>query len=338
MRANFDKNILRERFRKTLYEFSPDVVHFHNIYGLCPEIIEDCRDINVPTIMTLHDYWGICHRNLMVKDNGDICIKVSDTCSECKEYLMLENGRDVTTDNRNSQNMEYYKMINFFIAPSNYIAERYIERGINRERIKVINNGIDASLFKEAKKPRYGKIRLGYVGQVAWHKGIENLINAVSMLDDTERKKVSLIIAGSGDKDFMDYCKGLARGLRFVKFIGHVEYGRIPDIYKKIDILIVPSIWPENHPHSIVEAMASGTPVIASDIGGIPELIDDGINGFLFEHNNPESLAAKIKYVIKNFNNLNNMGGCCVKKAEEINLFKQVNNIIDIYNKINFYN
>src|SRR5208337_832744 len=116
---------------------------------------------------------------------------------------------------------------------------------------------------------------IGYLGE---HKGVHVLINALRRID---KRRMTLNIAGDGA--LMDTYRQQVRSLGLedtVKFWGKVA--DIERIYAQTDVLILPSIWPENQPLTIIEAMSSGIPVIASDIGGIPELVDDGIDGYLF--------------------------------------------------------
>lgn len=332
--ANLDKKGIRERFRGELDDFAPDIIHFHSIYALSLEMLDDCVEMNIPTVMTLHDYWGICHNNLLVNDDGGVCCEKDGACLSCKGELVLENGSAITLSERNARCLEYYNKVTAFISPSNYLAQKYIERGIKEEKMQVIANGIDTSLFKKNKKTKSSKIRFGYVGQVEWHKGIETLLHAMSLLNNSEKEKISLTIIGSGNKVFFDYCKAVSKELEFITFLGKIGYHRIGAALNHIDILIVPSLWPENSPNAIFEAMATGTPVIASNLGGIPELIKDSRNGLFFQHNNSRSLADKVRWFIDNPAQIEKMRLCCLKVSQDHDIGKQVNKIMQCYDSL----
>ena len=332
--ASLNKNRLREIFRQELYRYAPDIVHFHNMYGFSIDMMEDCFDLNISVVVTLHDYWGMCPNNILVKENADICMGKKDGQFHCIESLLLENGEKISVQDRNLAFLRCYNRADLLISPSNYLANRYIEHGVSCRKIKVINNGLNMQNFRNNKKTISKKIRFGFVGQIAWHKGIENLLEAVRLLGDSETDKISLIIVGTGDDLFLNYFKSKAKRLKCVTFIKSVNHDKIPFILRNIDVLIVPSIWPENSPHTILEAMAAGTPVIASNLGGIPELIENGKNGLLFDYNDPRSLSEKIKYVISDPKKIKNMSVKCFEKSIESDLEKQIGIIIDCYKNI----
>ncbi|MDP8298022.1 MAG: glycosyltransferase, partial [Candidatus Orphnella occulta] len=132
-------------------------------------------------------------------------------------------------------------------------------------------------------------------------------------------------------------CKHLSRQLkidRFVTFPGMIDNSKIGKIYKKIDVLVVPSIWPENSPVTIMEALASGTPVLASDIGGIPELVDHSINGLLHKYDDPASLADNIRKIIKDPEIVGILSKSCIEKVKKYDLKRQVEIIVNEYKRI----
>jgi len=331
---NFDKDELREKFREELYSYAPEVVHFHNIYGLSLGMIEDCREMNMPTVMTLHDYWGICPKNLLLNEKGNVCIIKDGKCVDCKDQLILESSTSISNCERNQRCLEYYKKIDLLISPSWYLAERFIERGLPREKFRIIRYGINLSRFKARVKVNNKKIRFGFMGQIIWHKGLDIFLEALLFLDKGEKDKISVLIVGTGEEPYLSYCKSMAKEMDFVRFLGKVPHDKTQNIYKLIDVLVAPSRWPENSPLVIQEAMACGIPVIAPDFGAIPEIIKDGCNGLLFRVNNPESFAEKIREVIERPDKICAMSLVCVKSAEENNLIEKVRTMINEYEDI----
>jgi len=332
--VDFDKKELLGGFRKALFEIAPDIVHFHNIYPLSIKMIVECCKIHIPTIMTLHDFWGICFKNLLITNEGSLCYKKGIECIYCQRDLRNADGNPVSLAERNRTLMQYLNMVDLLISPSRYLISRFIDCGIPKDKTVIINYGIDLSRFKKIEKARSNKIRFGYIGQIIRHKGVENLLRAVSLLSEKEKKRMSLLLVGSGEKSFVKYCKSLTKELMLsdiVTFYGEVENNKVPKLYRNIDILIVPSIWPENSPVTIMESLATGTPVLASNIGGIPELIQDGINGFLHKHDEPISLATNIKRIIEHPKIINKMKQACLLKAEEHDLLKPIKKIAEHY-------
>jgi len=203
--------------------------------------------------------------------------------------------------------------------------------------LRVINNGIDLKRFKGIKKPIRKKIRFGYIGRVAPHKGIEVLLKAVTLLKEKGLTGFSLVIAGTGEGLYLEYIKKVINEDKlnnFVHFLKEVKNQEIAKLYRQIDILIVPSVWPENSPVTIMEALASGTPVMASMIGGIPELVKDKVNGYLHKHNDPVSLSGNMSYLIKNPHIAKAMRDACLEKVKGLSLKNQVKVIVNEYNKL----
>jgi glycosyltransferase involved in cell wall biosynthesis len=324
--VDIKKHILRESFRKMLYNIAPDIVHFHNIDGFSIEIIEDCGKMNIPMVMTLHDYWHICYRKTFLKENGALCETEKEECPGCK--------------GRNCVFMEYMDKIDLLISPSKHLAEKFINRGVSGNKLRVINNGIDVKRFNNTKKAVSKKIRFGFAGTIRQHKGVENLLKALFLLKESGETNFFLTVAGKGESLFVDYFKRSIKefGLKdFVRFSGEINNKDMNKFYNNIDVLVVPSIWPENSPVTIMEALASGTPVLASDIGGIPELIQDGVQGYLHKHDEPGSLMKNMKKIIDKQGVIEIMRKACLEKARKFNIAQQVELISDEYNRLMGY-
>ncbi|MFA5276243.1 MAG: glycosyltransferase [Candidatus Omnitrophota bacterium] len=332
--ANFDKDELREAFRKEINDFAPDIVHFHNVFGFSLGMVDDCSSMNIPIVMTLHDYWGICPKNLLLDNNGRICNSTDGQCDICNGDMISYRGEIMPSSKHNQICIQYYKRANLLISPSRYLADRFIERDIPDHKFQVIKYGIDLSRFKAGIKSVNKKIVFAFMGQIIWHKGTDIFLQALSLLGPGARRNVKALVIGNGQSDYLDYCRGLTRGLNFVKFIPKLDNNKIHAAYGKIDVLVVPSRWPENSPLVIQEAMACGIPVIASDFGAIPELVKDGESGFLFKVNDPGSLAQAMRKIIENPDKIKAMSRSCLEQAKENDLYNTVSEIASNYQRI----
>jgi len=203
----------------------------------------------------------------------------------------------------------YEKNVDLFIAPSSFLHNKIIEFGINGKKVVHIPNFIDV----EGYSPKYnGENYLVYFGKVSGEKGLFTLVQAMRNI-----KTSKLLIIGEGElkKDLEKYI--LQKNIVNVKFLGHIKGERLKTAVRNSQFAILPSEWYENCPYSILEAFALGKPVIGSDIGGIPELIEDGIDGLLFEPGNSEELSEKITYLIGRPGLRERMGRNARKKVEE---------------------
>ena len=150
-------------------------------------------------------------------------------------------------------------------------------------------------------------------------------------IKEEEKNRLTLDIFGTGYEEYVYHCKNLVRkaGLEgIVQFRGEVKNDNIHKVYRQIDVLIVPSIWPENSPVTIMEALATGTPILASNIGGIPELVENSKSGFLHVPESSHSLAENIQKVLNGKDILSRMQKFCFEKANQHDSYNQVRKII----------
>ena len=141
------------------------------------------------------------------------------------------------------------------------------------------------------------RLRIGFVGTLFWHKGVHVLLDAVRALPEG-RFEVKLFGDTNVFPPYVATLKKAAEGLP-VEFMGGFDETRTRDVYASIDVLVVPSIWPENSPLVIHEAFMAGVPVIGSRQGGIPELVTHGESGLLFDSGSSSELAAVICSLIE---------------------------------------
>lgn len=204
-----------------------------------------------------------------------------------------------------------------FIAISESLKSNWCQYfRISKNSISVIPNGTNLDRFKSFRSVDSAKEELGidsksfvisYVGRLSPSKGISILINAFSHLLKNSHPEMKLVIAGlpSGfhtvqeGKKYADSIERLVNDLKIAEkviFVGHLNEPL--KLYQASDVTVLASIYPEPFGRSIIESMACGIPVLASNIGGIPEILSDDFSQFLFEPNNPEDLALKLKKIL----------------------------------------
>ncbi|MFA5359349.1 MAG: glycosyltransferase [Patescibacteria group bacterium] len=272
----------------------PDIAHLHNIsHQLSSSIIDVLKKYHVPVVQTLHDYKLICP-NYKLFSGGRACYK----CRGGKYYNCALNK---CVKNSFSKSLlasleayfcywrGIYKKIDLFIAPSKFMKDICVSFGVADNKIKVLNNfqnKIISSSSAISNEPY-----LLYYGRLSEEKGIEVLAKAMALIN----KNIKLKIIGEGP-DF-NKIRNLIKKLNLtdrIEMLG-AKYGQELNNYvANSKAVIVPSIWPENFPYVVLEAMSAGKPVIASAIGGLKEMITDGENGFLFKAGDVKSLALAI--------------------------------------------
>lgn len=278
------------KFARLLDATKPDLIHAHNIYHqLSPSILAEAKKRQIPVIMTLHDYKLACPNYLMfthgkqcqrcLKGNYFNCISHNCYYSYARSSLAaLESFL------HNKVWHAYRDNIDLFIAPSDYLKQIMVKAGWNADKITVLINPAP-----EYSQNSDGK-RLLYLGRLAVEKGVDVLLQALRLTDER------LDIAGTGPEE--ENLKQLVTKLDLkdrVVFHGQLAGENLEKLKREAKAIILPSIWAENMPLVLLESLAYGKLIIASNTGGTPELIEDNVTGFLFPPGNARALAQKIK-------------------------------------------
>lgn len=173
-----------------------------------------------------------------------------------------------------------------------------LSKKLDEKKLCLIPNGIDYDAITEAPiLDLDGEIKLLFVGKLRYVKGFDLLLKALAMLDENVKDKIKLYVAGSGvqEREYQLLAKSLGVN-RCVQFLGALPLNECFSLYKSCDILVMPSRF-ESFPMTLIEALGSGTPIVATTVGGIPEIVKNDRNGFLVEPN-PQEIMQKVKFLI----------------------------------------
>lgn len=313
---NFDAKKKLDEYLKLI---QPDIVEINNIsFYLTVSVIDACKENNIPVVMVLRDPSFACPGStLMIGDEKycqeKYCIKHNNPiyCVKHKCYnksLLKSINACLTALFLKAQNIS--TKVDKFVCASNAMRELAIESGISSDKVTVVNNFISDFYFEH--KPNYkNKGYFLYVGRISKEKGINYLIDAFAKLP----KEIELHIVGEGreKENLMRQAEKL--NLTNVSFI-EPKYGEdLIDEYQNCIASIIPSIWLEAFGLTIVESFSQGKPVIASNIGGMPEIIDKN-TGIIVEPGNVDEIAQAVLKLYSNPDLVIKMGEKARKKAE----------------------
>jgi len=281
---------IKSSFLKLLENFKPDVVHLNNIHSyLSPIVAKLAHDRGIKVVWTLHDYKLICPTYSCLR-NGKVCELcfynplpvLTQKCMK-KSYIASFLAY-IEAIRWNKKNIEPY--IDTFICPSNFIANKMEQAGYNKNRIRVLCNFIDFKKYSNIYKvkPKTREQAYCYIGRLSEEKGINQLLSVARSLP------YKLYVAGKGPlKDSLEKkysCNNII-------FLGELTTDEIYNLLSTVQYSVMPSVWYENNPLSVIESLCMGTPVLGANIGGIPELINNE-NGLLFTPNDLNDLREKI--------------------------------------------
>jgi glycosyltransferase involved in cell wall biosynthesis len=251
---------VQKKFSEVIREVCPDIVHHHNISLLGYSILE--KKSNYISLYTAHDYWLICQTNNLMRNKRKIC-------SEKQCYSCVVNSRRFPQLWRNLKSFKNaVKSIDLLISPSDFVRKRLLQE-IKLKSITLPNFAPTPPV--DILPSNFSNYFL-YVGMLEQHKGILNLLNIFKELKDTLKARLIIVGGGSLSEYVSDFINSNSLNEKIL-FLGFVNNKKLYQLYLSALALIIPSIWPENAPLVALEALSFGTPVIASNNGGLPEII-----------------------------------------------------------------
>lgn len=315
----YDNPWIGRHLQGLLDELRPDILHLISGYLISGSALRVAQQMGIPTIVTLTDFWFLCRSISMLRRDGQVCALPIDEamCARClgedkRRYRfpgrlapgMMNvfwrcNKKQIRKlEARTTFLRQTLNQVNTIISPSQFLRSVFVKNGIEPERIVFSRQGYDLDGNHAApNKTASDKLRIGYLGQIAWHKGVHVLFEAMRQLQGAP-----LTVRAYGDlMRFPQYTarlRRLAAKDERLELPGVYSRQQVSQVLRDLDVIVVPSLWYENSPNVILEALAHVTPVIASNFGGMAELIHDGENGLLFAPGNARDLARQIRRLL----------------------------------------
>lgn len=319
-----------------LERLGPDIVHVTHLINHTAVLLEVVQALGIPAVATLTDFFGFCFNNKLEAADGSLCSGPSTSRLNCLAcYLKARAGvpgrsrlerlggrprlaawaaRGLYLSKRLGKldRPDYYHYIDDIlqrpdvlaglyrnyravIAPTRFLGQAYRENGL-AVPMHTHHFGIDVARDRSKRPSEQGRIRFGYIGQIAPHKGTDVLVEAFSSLPGADAE---LYVYGPEDQDprFMERLRRIADPGR-VYFKGTFPKEEMAAVFDNIDFFVIPSLWYENSPLVLLYALATHTPVIVSDVAGLTEFVQDGVNGFAFEKGSVSALKGVMERIL----------------------------------------
>lgn len=277
--------------RQQVTAFAPDLAHVHLfVGGLSSSILLELARAEVPIFHTAHDYRLICPANAMLDRKGQLCERCNSGVWNCVVHRCahgsIAKSLVATGEALMRRALGVNRMIDRYIFVSNFSRDKYAEfdQEFASRGVVIPNFLADPSGPVQTANSRCGFL---YFGRLSQEKGLKNLVEA---FDKTE---LPLTIVGDGP--MAAYVADAAQRSENIKFLGPKSYPELGKIISSASFCIVPSVWYENNPLAVIEAFALGTPVLASDIGGLSEMVSPEKNGYLFQFDSPQNMLESIE-------------------------------------------
>jgi glycosyltransferase involved in cell wall biosynthesis len=335
-RRSYHDSEVRQWLVTRLRAHASDVLHLQSGYLLGGSALLAAQDLGVPCVVMLHDYWFVCPRITLMHPSGRPCTG-PDHGAKCA-WCLNADRRVLRAADRATRGLFSRVMARTFRLPAlasfarweiraphlaersaqlaaslsraevvaastEYLARRVVSSLKRPVEVRVVRCGIDLGVVARtgARRQPTSTVRVAYLGQVAHHKGIDVLVRAVRALPHAP---LELRVHGDLQREpaYAARLRRLAGDDTRIHLMGGYHNDKVGEILADVDVVVVPSRWPENYPAVILEAQACGVPVIASRAGGMPEMVRDGIDGVLVEPDHIAQLSATL-------------GRCCTDRA-----------------------
>ncbi|GAB1766404.1 glycosyltransferase family 4 protein [Priestia megaterium] len=271
----------------------PDVVHVHNTFPLIsPSVYYLCSELGVPVVQTLHNYRLGCAGAMLLRD-GQVCEK----CIQGSLINGIKHGcyRDSRIQTVPLSTMLYThrflntwnKKVNKYIALTSFAKKKFQEIGLDEKKIAVKPNFIKSQHISNYTKEN----QIVFVGRISKEKGLHLLLEAWKGLSPQFKTKLNII----GDGPLKEELASKYEKYKNINFLGKLDSNEVLGHMAKSKYIVVPSVWYEGFPMTIIEAYSVNTPVISSNIGSLKEVVKEEVTGFHFENNN----VADLKYVLE---------------------------------------
>jgi len=293
--------------------FRPDVAHLHNIYHqLSPSVLRPLADLGIPIVMTLHDYKLVCPSYLLL-DHGKVCEACLDgrfrhaVARRCKDgSLMASAVLAVEATVHRATNA--YDPVQVFICPSRFLAGKIATAGIYADRLRVLGNFVAARTVAPKARPGGGVV---YVGRLSHEKGVDVLVGAMRQLGPHR-----LDVVGDGPERSRLEALAAASAPGRVRFHGTVPKSRVLDVVRSAAVAVMPSRCHENQPMAVLEAFACGVPVVATQLGGLPELVRHDRYGMIVPADDAAALADALDRLLADPDHAFGIGQAARRHAE----------------------
>lgn len=290
------------QWRTLVEDLNPDIVHAHHFFGVGTNVLANmCR--SKPTILTLHEYLAICHRDgQLVRRSGSLCRKPSEfDCLTCNNNSFVDGGLAFVR----ARTATFKKLLGLpktLLAPSQFLKDQYAEWGIAKDRIQVIPNVLQ-KVGPEFRPTTLGVPKILYLSSISKIKGAEVVIEAACELfrRGVRRNSLEIEMWGTGVASYMKEIieRKTEDSGGIVKLMGRFERDDLDSVLSRASALICPSVWFENRPTVIDEAILRGIPIIVSNIGGMKELATS-VAGITFRAGDAVDLADVMERFISN--------------------------------------
>lgn len=328
--AEYNNLFFARWFKGYLARSRPAIVHFFHLAFLSASAVDVCHELNIPMVMTPTDFWLICPNSQLRLPGNALCRGPDRNSVNCVKHAVFNTQRSwiarlfsrlpgwlvvammwsanhglfffskfapkvAALSRRAGFLRRRMNMLERVVVPTRLMEEMLVNNGLDPAKVVFSRYGIRSEPAEARLPGTDGKLRIGFIGGLSEHKGAHLLISAVRSLPENVHWELKIYGKSDVDPRYFEKLKQLAGDDQRIRFCGTFPNQIIGRIFAGLDVLVVPSVWYENTPLVIYSAHAAGCPVIASNLGGMAEVVEHEMNGLLFEVGDIAGIAGALE-------------------------------------------
>lgn len=335
MEAEHDNDIVKEWFKNLLKKIAPDLVHVFHLQRLSAGVLQICTELGIPYVITVTDFWLICPTTQLLLPNNRLCSGPQRMMANCVKHLADRASKPAVSRivkampdslirgilhlsswqprlrvgpladlnalvERPSYILRQANNAKRIFVTNRFMHNMLVDHGILSKKLKIMPFGIQPiNSVPRSPQTAHDVLKVGFIGTLNHHKGAHIPIKAVRSLPPSMRIHLSLYGNRQQFPEYVRMLDHLTSDDPRIEFKGTFPSDQIGKILNAFDVLVLPSLWYENTPLILLQAQAAKLPVIATDLGGMNEIVSDGVNGFLIRPGDDQKLSSILESLVK---------------------------------------
>lgn len=298
----------RRQMRRLIEEARPDIAHLHLVYHqLTMSIVDELDAAGIPTVMTLHDYKIACPAHILFRDGHRCTLCIDGRPEHVVRHRCVKGSLPASVlaaaEARLVRARNSFDKVDVVIGPSRFAASVAVRTGLPSERVHAVPNFLPDDEIGQPIHEMAADARFFFAGRLEDVKGVRELLDVFSSPPGGSK----LVLAGAGG-DLEAEVIAAAHANPAVEYLGRLSRAEVLSELRRSRAALVPSIWDENYPMSLLEARACGIPVIATEVGGLPDMVSSGIDGYLVPPRDPGAIREAVASLTADRDGAHKMG------------------------------
>ena len=305
------------KLEQLIQDTQPDFAHVHSIYHhLTPSVLFTLKKYNLPVLLTLHDYKMVCPNYIFLDGKRQVCQACQGkhfwqaTAKKCFRNSFAASALVTAEAYWNYWKKSYLNNVDVFVSPSQFLGDKISQYGYQDKPVLVQPYTLDLSTYEPCYEPSDYFV---FMGRLTHEKGVHFLLDAAKHI-----RGADLYILGTGPIENELRQRVKEENLTNVKMLGYKSGDELRELVRRAKFTVITSEWHDNSPLVIYESLSLGNPVVGARMGGIPELIEEGVDGFVYDRGDVETFVKHVNFLIQNQQKTIEMGKSARQKAERL--------------------